>query len=64
MTTHSSIFAYRIHWTEEPGRLWSITSQKIRQDYRTKATEHTRMKKPDRLRDLSQITHSVMTEPK
>ena len=37
MTTHSSIFACRIHWTEESGRLWSRTSQKIGQDYRTKA---------------------------
>ena len=64
MATHSSILAWRILRTEEIDGLQSIGSQKIRQDYRTKATEHTRMKKPDRLRDLSQITHSVMTEPK
>ena len=25
--THSSIFAWRIPWMEEPGRLWSIESQ-------------------------------------
>ena len=24
MATHSSILAWRILWTEEPGRLWSI----------------------------------------
>ena len=27
MTTHSSIFAWRIPWTEEPGRLQSMGSQ-------------------------------------
>ena len=30
MATHSSILAWRILWTEEPGRLWSIGSQKVR----------------------------------
>ena len=29
MTTHSSILAWRISWTEEPGRLKSIGSQKL-----------------------------------
>ena len=24
MATHSSILAWRIPWTEEPGRLWSV----------------------------------------
>ena len=27
MATHSSIHAWRILWTEEPGELWSIGSQ-------------------------------------
>ena len=27
--THSSILAWRIPWTGEPGRLWSIGSQRI-----------------------------------
>ena len=27
MTTHSSILAWRIPWTEEPGRLQSMGSQ-------------------------------------
>ena len=26
--THSSILAWEISWTEEPGRLWSTGSQK------------------------------------
>ena len=29
MATHSSILAWRIPWTEEPGRLWSIGSQRV-----------------------------------
>ena len=28
MATHSSIIAWRISWTEEPGRLQSMGSQK------------------------------------
>ena len=32
MATHSSIFAWRIPWTEEPGRLQSIGSQRVRRD--------------------------------
>ena len=27
--THSSIFAWRIPWTEEPGRLQSMGSQRV-----------------------------------
>ena len=30
MATHSSILAWRIPWTEEPGRLQSIGSQRVR----------------------------------
>ena len=29
MATHSSILAWRIPWTEEPGRLQSLGSQRI-----------------------------------
>ena len=32
MATHSSILAYRIPWTEEPGGLQSIGSQRVRHD--------------------------------
>ena len=32
MTTHSSILAWRILWTEEPGRLQSMESQRVRHD--------------------------------
>ena len=33
MATHSSVLAWRIPWTEEPGRLWSIGSQSVRHDW-------------------------------
>ena len=32
MATHSSILACRIPWTEEPGRLQSMGSQRVRHD--------------------------------
>ena len=32
VVTHSSILAWRIPWTEEPGGLQSIASQTVRQD--------------------------------
>ena len=33
MTTHSSILAWRIPWTEEPGRLQSIRSHRVIHDW-------------------------------
>ena len=35
MTTHSSILAWRIPWTEEPGGLQSTGSQKVGHDWAT-----------------------------
>ena len=32
MATHSSILAWRIPWTEKPGGLWSMGSQRVRHD--------------------------------
>ena len=32
MATHSGILIWRVLWTEEPGRLQSIGSQRVRQD--------------------------------
>ena len=37
MTTHSSILAWRIPWTEEPGGLQPMGLQGVRHDF---ATEH------------------------
>ena len=41
MTTHSSVLAWRIPWTEEPGGLQSIGSQRLRQDWSNLASMHT-----------------------
>ena len=30
MATNSSTLAWKIPWTEEPGRLWSMGSQRVR----------------------------------
>ena len=40
MATHSSILAWKIPWTEEPGGLQSMGSQRVRYD---QATKHTYM---------------------
>ena len=32
MVTHSSILAWRIPWTGEPGGLWSMELQRVRHD--------------------------------
>ena len=36
MATHFSVLAWEIPWTEEPGRLQSLRSQRIRHDLVTK----------------------------
>ena len=40
MATHSSILAWRIAWTEEPGRLQSTGSQRVRHDWSDLACIH------------------------
>ena len=35
MATHSSILAWKILWTEEPGRLWSMGSQRVGHNWAT-----------------------------
>ena len=32
MATHSSILAWKISWTEEPGGLWSLWSHRVGHD--------------------------------
>ena len=39
MATHSSILAWEIPWTEEPGRLQSMGSQRVGYDLVTKQQE-------------------------
>ena len=41
MATHSGILTWRVPWTEEAGRLQSISSQRVGHDWRTNAfTSH------------------------
>ena len=40
LATHSSIFAWRIPWTEEPGEIQSTGSQKVGHDWRNLAHTH------------------------
>ena len=35
MATHSSILAWKIPWTEEPGGLWSMRLQSVGHDWET-----------------------------
>ena len=48
MAIHSSTIALKILWTEQPGRLQSMGSQRVGHDWATslslKATEHTHIK--------------------
>ena len=32
MATHSSVLAWRVPWTEEPGGLWSMGSRRVGHD--------------------------------
>ena len=38
MATHSSVLAWEIQWTEEPGGLQSTGSQRVRYDLATEDT--------------------------
>ena len=40
MATHFSILAWRISWTEDPGRLWSMGLQRVRHNLATKPPPH------------------------
>ena len=41
MATHSSILAWKIPWTEEPGGLQSMESQRVEHDWATENTHGT-----------------------
>ena len=42
MATHSSILAWKIPWTEEPGRLQSMGLQRVRHNLVTKHQQQSR----------------------
>ena len=41
MATHSSVPAWRIPWTEEPGGLQPMGSQRVRQDWASNTLTHS-----------------------
>ena len=41
LATHSSILAWRIPWTEEPGGVQSMGSQRVRHDFVTEHQQET-----------------------
>ena len=43
MATYSSTLAWRIPWKEEPGRLQSMGSQRVRQDLATSLHFHSQL---------------------
>ena len=45
MATHSSTLAWKIRWTEKPGRLQSMGSQRVRHDWATSLTHSVNDKK-------------------
>ena len=51
MATHSSIFAWEIPWTEEPGRLQSMVLRRVRHDLMTQ--QQQQMKKNQNLQTNS-----------
>ena len=46
MATHSSIFTWKIPWTEEPGGLQSMESQRVKHDRATLSLTHTHTQLP------------------
>ena len=60
METHSSILAWKIPWTEEPGGLQSMGSQRVRQD----GTINTHDKSPWITWSQDPYTNKLLRTPK
>ena len=45
MATHSSVLAWKVPWTEEPGGIQSMGSQRVRQDWSDPAGTHAQIQK-------------------
>ena len=75
MATHSSILAWEIPWTEEPGGLQSVRWQRVRHDFATKQqtpyTRHSSKKhegsgwitKADTSQSLSKVMQTSKSPP-
>ena len=61
MASHSSILAWRMPWTEEPGRLWSIRSQTVGHDWSNLALSTSNSTWRQELLELvSTLTHGFL----
>ena len=61
MTTHSSILAWEMPWTEEPGRLQSMGSQRVRHDLVTKQHQYNQVLQDwERVYNCSRIISRVI----
>ena len=60
MATHSSILAWKILWTDEPGRLQSMGSQRVGHDWAT-SLHFTVSRLPDQVVSLSVLNTGVLT---
>ena len=56
MTTRSSILSREIPWTEEPGRLQSIGSHRVRHDQSDLAHTHRSFTRADRVLFLNALS--------
>ena len=46
MVAHSNILAWKIPWTEEPGRLQSMESQRVKHEWATNASTFIKQEEP------------------
>ena len=65
VATHSSILAWRIPWTEEPGRLESTGSQRVRYDWATSLSLCLKCSLgiSNFLEEISGLSHSIVFLP-
>ena len=63
MPTHSSIFAWRTPWTEEPGGLQSIGSQKVGHDWSDLAHVHMQLQFYKHYSSLSYLLFLLLFTP-
>ena len=59
MATHSSVLAWRIPWTEEPGGLQSKGSQRVRRDWSNLACTHARKLREIKRKNLVEVMFCI-----
>ena len=59
MAIHTRIPAWRIPWTEEPGGLWSIGSQRVGPDWSDLAHAPNKIGRNSRVLSISKMSSSI-----